>query len=126
MLAAAPVVFEDETRDLSISPLRDPPAEDSEHGDGGDGASRGHGVRHRLASVGSTGSEEPNPLSMSLREINPNLTASFAFDPAASTTSHPENVPLPLPKGSRRQGRKRPGRENLILEAPRRKSPRLN
>lgn len=129
--AAAPVVFEDETRGLSISPRRDPPAEDSEHGDGGDGSSRGSGVRHRLPSVESRGSEEPNPLSMSLREINPNLTASFAFDPAASTASHLENVSLPLLKGSRRQGRKWPGRdgvgrENLILEAPRRKSPRLN
>lgn len=79
--------------------------------------------------------EDKNPMSMSLREINPNLTSSFVFDPKASTMSLPsENLTLPLLKRSTRgKGRKKQAttdesKENVTvgLEMPRRKSPRLN
>ncbi|KAH8883644.1 kinesin-domain-containing protein [Thozetella sp. PMI_491] len=86
-----------------------------------------------------------NPLSMSLREVNPNLTTgSIMFDPSASIISLPaisENATLPLLKRSTRTGATRNakkhtavmagGRENLPPSAfseslSRRKSPRLH
>lgn len=74
------------------------------------------------------GDSTPRARGTSLREINPNLTAGFAFDPAASTAS-PENVTLPMLKKSGKRGipRKGPvGRENMVPDMPKRKSPRLN
>ncbi|PKS08291.1 hypothetical protein jhhlp_005235 [Lomentospora prolificans] len=79
--------------------------------------------------------EERNPMSMSLREINPNVTSSFVFDPTASTISFPaDNMTLPMLKRSTRgKGRKKAAeleasKENVTvgLDMPRRKSPRLN
>jgi kinesin family member 11 len=86
-----------------------------------------------------------NPLNMSLREVNPNLTTgSIMFDPSASTMSLPQdNHTLPLFRRSARQlqapkkhtkGRNvvtLEGRENLPPTAfsqstSRRKSPRLH
>lgn len=70
----------------------------------------------------------PRGRGMSLREINPNLTTSFAFDTAASIAS-PENATLPMLKKSVKKGipRKGPvGRENMVPDMPKRKSPRLN
>lgn len=78
--------------------------------------------------VSEEGETTPKGRSMSLREINPNLTTSFAFDPAVSTAS-PESVTLPMIKKSGRKGipRKGPvGRENMVPDMPKRKSPRLN
>ena len=80
------------------------------------------------ASADAEEESTPSGRGASLREINPNLTASFAFDPAASTAS-PENVTLPMLKKSGKRGipRKGPvGRENMVPDMPKRKSPRLN
>ncbi|CAI4218898.1 unnamed protein product [Parascedosporium putredinis] len=58
---------------------------------------------------GVRGQEESNPMSMSLREINPNLTSSFSFDPSVSTMSLPaENMTLPmLKRPTRGKGKKK-------------------
>jgi kinesin family protein 11 len=94
--------------------------------------------RFSVASSSAQGSARNNLLSMSLREVNPNVTATFAFDPSASTMSlPPENVTLPLLKArSTRVGRRKAvatveGRENVMPElaastGPKRKSPRLH
>lgn len=88
---------------------------------------------------------ERNPLSMSLREVNPNLTTgSLMFDPSASTMSvmstlNENTVPL-FKKSKTRHGNKHgktkgavmlEGRENVPLtefsqSVSKRKSPRLN
>ncbi|CAM1504498.1 Fc.00g020890.m01.CDS01 [Cosmosporella sp. VM-42] len=86
-----------------------------------------------------------NPLSMSLREVNPNLTGNLTtgcigFDPRASTMSMPAEHTMPLFKRSTRATRstRKPapigeGRENVMptptifeQSVSRRKSPRLN
>lgn len=91
------------------------------------------------------GSQARNPLSMSLREVNPNLTTgAILFDPSASTMSMPaikEDTTLPLFKRStsmrpmtryaKKQGIAYEGSENIPPSGfsqgtTRRKSPRLN
>ncbi len=81
-----------------------------------------------------------NPLGMSLREVNPNLTGSLMFDPTASTLSLQADSTLPMYRRSSRVPRKHAkpkpmvsmeGRENVPLAAflqstSRRKSPRLH
>lgn len=122
--ATTPAVYEDDARHLSISPDLRAPAVKPEASDALSINLDRPGSRG--ASADKAGDErERNPMGMSLREINPNVTAPFSFDPAASTMSMPENVTLPLLKG-RRKGRKGVGRENMVPEMPKRKSPRLN
>ncbi|UNI23425.1 Kinesin- motor protein [Purpureocillium takamizusanense] len=87
---------------------------------------------------------DKNPLSMSLREVNPNVTTNLTtgaigFDPSMSTMSLQSDHTMPILKRSTRPGRGRrasmivEGRENLPLTTEvfaqgmsRRKSPRLN
>lgn len=126
---ATPPVYEDEAQKLSVSPDLGIPVVKAEaeavqplsinldrpssepKSDDGRGEERG----------------TTHPMSMSLREINPNVTANFSFDAAASTMSMPENVTLPLLKSRGKKGpRKGVGRENMVVELPKRKSPRLN
>jgi kinesin family protein 11 len=106
-------------------------------------------ARSRSPSLPPTQLPQRNPLSMSLREVNPNLTTGsiMLFDPSASTMSmpaaHNENKTLPLFKrsmsGSKPATRRTrhnaasgagEGRENVppgqALAGGRRKSPRLN
>jgi len=84
---------------------------------------------------GVRGQEESNPMSMSLREINPNLTSSFSFDPSVSTMSLPaENMTLPMlkrptrGKGKKKMAELEVSKENVTIgfDMPKRKSPRLN
>jgi kinesin family protein 11 len=92
----------------------------------------------------STAGTSKNPLGMSLREVNPNVTTgSLIFDPSASTMSvvpESENKTLPLFKKSRRQtGAAAAVKKSRGLDVPvdqrenvppvtggKRKSPRLN
>ncbi|SPO02416.1 probable kinesin-related protein bimC [Cephalotrichum gorgonifer] len=123
--APAPAIFEDETLRMSLSPGLAPIPE----------AESTWGVS-RLPTPGGAaaaapgGGEERNPMSMGLREINPNLTASFTFDAGASTMSMPEDVTMPMMKrgaaGKKGARKGAAGRENLVFEMPKRKSPRLN
>ncbi|KAJ6442885.1 kinesin related protein 2 [Purpureocillium lavendulum] len=96
--------------------------------------------------MSSASSLDRNPLSMSLREVNPNVTTNLTtgaigFDPSMSTMSLQSDHTLPMLKRSTRGGAGRgrkgsmivEGRENLPLTTEvfaqgmsRRKSPRLN
>ena len=99
----------------------------------------------RPPSIGIPELTSRNPLSMSLREVNPNVTTgSLMFDPSISIMSLPagaENATLPLLKRSiRGTGARNPkkhltslveGRENMLpsdfsQSTSRRKSPRLH
>jgi len=94
--------------------------------------------RFSTASLSAQDPVRNNLLCMSLREVNPNVTATFAFDPSASTMSLPaENVTLPMLKTRATRARRKAvastaaeGRENAVPElaastGPKRKSPRL-
>lgn len=105
--------------------------------------------RASIASAAAAPAPEKHSFSMSLREVNPNLTTnhttnlttnltgSLMFDPSASTMSAREDVTLPLFKRSTRQrGAKKlavavEGRENVppgvfSQSTSRRRSPRLH
>jgi kinesin family protein 11 len=79
--------------------------------------------------------QDSNSLNMGLWKANPNLTTTFALDPAAKTTSLPaENTTIPTLKMRSTRGRKKEaeaeGRENIMPDlsastGPRRKSARL-
>jgi kinesin family protein 11 len=101
----------------------------------------------RTSTVSLMSMTDKHPFSMSLREVNPNLTTnlttgSLLFDPSASTASVNDNtVPLFKRSTSRHQQRGRKGQGSMVsLEGrenvpppsfsqslgPRRKSPRLH